>query len=117
MEEAARLCDRVAIMDHGKILALDRPASLVASLGAEQIVEFRVRPELPAEVLAGLVGVSGVVRADGAWKLRVSRIGAALPALLAEIERRGVVLESLATHQATLEDVFVSMTGRALRDE
>ncbi len=117
MEEAARLCDRVAIMDHGRILALDRPASLVASLGAEQIVEFRVRPEIPAEVLAGLVGVSGVQRADGAWKLRVSRIAEALPALLSEIARRGGALESLATHQATLEDVFVSMTGRALRDE
>ena len=117
MEEAARLCDRVAIMDHGRILALDRPASLVASLGAEQIVEFRARPELPREALAGLPGVSGVVRAEGAWKLSVRRIGEALPALLAEIERRGVALESLATHQATLEDVFVSMTGRALRDE
>jgi len=117
MEEAARLCDRVAIMDHGRILALDRPASLIASLGAEQIVEFRVRPDLPAELLGSLPAVTGVVRADGAWKLRVGRIGEALPALLAEIERRGVALESLATHQATLEDVFVNMTGRALRDE
>ncbi len=117
MEEAARLCDRVAIMDHGRILALDRPAALVASLGAEQIVEFRVRPELPSEALAGLAGVSSAARDGGGWKLRVARIGEALPALLAEIERRGVALESLATHQATLEDVFVSMTGRALRDE
>ena len=117
MEEAARLCDRVAIMDHGTILALDRPAALVASLGAEQIVEFRVRPDLPEAVLSGLNGVTGVVRTDGAWKLRVARIGEALPGLLAEIERRGVVLETLTTHQATLEDVFVSMTGRALRDE
>jgi ABC-2 type transport system ATP-binding protein len=117
MEEAARLCDRVAIMDHGKILALDRPAALVASLGAEQIVEFRVRPDLSPEVMTGLVGVSSVVRTEGTWKLSVRRIGEALPALLAEIERQEVVLESLATHQATLEDVFVSMTGRALRDE
>jgi ABC-2 type transport system ATP-binding protein len=117
MEEAARLCDRVAIMDHGTILALDRPAALVASLGAEQIVEFRVRPDLPEAVLSGLNGVTGVVRTDGAWKLRVARIGEALPGLLAEIERRGVALETLTTHQATLEDVFVSMTGRALRDE
>ncbi|HVN74962.1 MAG TPA: ABC transporter ATP-binding protein [Thermoanaerobaculaceae bacterium] len=117
MEEAARLCDRVAIMDHGRILALDTPAALIASLGAEQIVEFRVRPEVEPEVLSGLVGVSAVVRTGGTWKLRVSRIGEALPALLAELDRRRVALESLATHQATLEDVFVSMTGRALRDE
>ncbi len=117
MEEAARLCDRVAIMDHARILALDRPAALVAALGAEQIVEFRARPEPPLDALAGLAGVSGVVRADAAWKLRVTRIGEALPALLAELERRGCALETLATHQATLEDVFVSMTGRALHDE
>jgi ABC-2 type transport system ATP-binding protein len=89
----------------------------VASLGAEQIVEFRVRPDLSPEVMTGLVGVSSVVRTEGTWKLSVRRIGEALPALLAEIERQEVVLESLATHQATLEDVFVSMTGRALRDE
>jgi ABC-2 type transport system ATP-binding protein len=57
------------------------------------------------------------VRTDGGWKLSVLRIGEALPALLAELERQGLALESLATHQATLEDVFVSMTGRALRDE
>ncbi len=117
MEEAARLCDRVAIMDHGKVIALDTPARLVASLGAEQIVELSVRVELDPAELAVLPGVSGVHRKDGAYRLSVSAIGAALPALLRQLQSRGVAIESLTTHQATLEDVFVSLTGRVLRDE
>ncbi|MDD5562454.1 MAG: ABC transporter ATP-binding protein [Thermoanaerobaculaceae bacterium] len=116
MEEATRLCDRVAIMDHGRILTLGRPDALVAALGADQIVEFRAQGEVARERLAGLPGVGGAIRAGDAWQLSVRRIDEALPALLAELERSGVALESLATHQATLEDVFVSLTGRALRD-
>jgi ABC-2 type transport system ATP-binding protein len=117
MEEAARLCDRVAIMDHGTILSLDRPAALVASLGAEQIVEVTVRGGLDAAALAGLPGVGSVAGKEGSFRLSVQRIGEMMPALLMELERCGVVLESLTTHQATLEDVFVHLTGRALRDE
>ena len=116
MEEASRLCDRVAIMDRGRILTLGRPAALVAALGADQIVEFHARGEVVRDRLAALPGVRGAVRTDDAWQLSVRRIDEALPALLAELERSGVALESLATHQATLEDVFVSLTGRALRD-
>ena len=117
MEEAARLCDRVAIMDHGKVIALDTPARLVASLGVEQIVELSVRAELDPAELAGLPGVSGVNRKDGTYRLSVSAIGAALPALLRQLQSHGVAIESLTTHQATLEDVFVSLTGHELRDE
>jgi ABC-2 type transport system ATP-binding protein len=117
MEEAARLCDRVAILDHGTILAMDRPAALVAALAAEQIVEFQIRGDLDAAEFANLPGISGAAGGDGAFRLSVRRIGEAMPALLVELERRGVVLESLTTHQATLEDVFVQLTGRALRDE
>ncbi len=117
MEEAARLCDRVAIMERGAILALDRPASLVASLGAQQIVEFQVRGALATSALAALPGASGVQGKDGAFRLSVDRIGEAMPALLGELERQGIALESLTTHQASLEDVFVHLTGRALRDE
>jgi ABC-2 type transport system ATP-binding protein len=117
MEEAARLCDRVAIMDRGTILALDRPAALVAALAAEQIVEFQIRGDLDASALARLPGISGVSGGDGTFRLSVQRIGEAMPALLVELERRRVTLESLTTHQATLEDVFVQLTGRALRDE
>jgi ABC-2 type transport system ATP-binding protein len=117
MEEAARLCDRVAIMDHGRMLALDRPTALVASLGAEQILEFRVRGPFSDAALASLPGVSSVARKDTAYRLSVRRIGDAMPALLGELERQSAALDSLTTHQATLEDVFVHLTGRALRDE
>ena len=118
MEEAARLCDRVAIMDHGRIIALGTPAELVASLGADQIVEMSVAGELREGEFAGLPGVTSVRRREGgAYSLTVGDIALALPALLGELARQGVRLETLATHEATLEDVFVSLTGRNLRDE
>jgi len=126
MEEAARLCDRVAIIDHGRLIAEGTPTALVDSLNAEQIVEFRAHahahahaapPALDEAAVAALPGVSALSRRDGAVVLRVARIAEALPALLAELERQGVALESLTTKQPTLEDVFVSLTGRGLRDE
>ncbi|MCU0293523.1 MAG: ABC transporter ATP-binding protein [Thermoanaerobaculaceae bacterium] len=117
MEEAARLCDRVAILDHGKVIALGSPAELVASLHAEQIVEVELAGFLDAAVLGDLPGVSGVTSRVDSVRLSVRDIGAALPALLATLERAGVGLRRLTTHQATLEDVFVHLTGRALREE
>jgi ABC-2 type transport system ATP-binding protein len=116
MEEAARLCDRVAIMDHGKVIALGTPAELIESLGADQIVEFSVTKELADEALQGLPAVTHLHKRDGDYSLTVSEIGVALPALLAEIERQQSEIVTLTTHQATLEDVFVSLTGRMLRD-
>jgi len=116
MEEAARLCDRVAIMDHGKVIALDAPSALVESLGADQIVEFSVKGAFEETSIERLPGVRGVRKRNGSYSLTVSEIGAALPSLLAEIERQGAEIITLTTHQATLEDVFVSLTGRMLRD-
>ncbi|MCI0487684.1 MAG: ABC transporter ATP-binding protein [Blastocatellia bacterium] len=117
MEEAARLCDRVAIMDHGKIIALDTPSALIASLGADQIVEFSIKGALQDADINRLPGVRSLRERNGGYSLTVSEIGAALPALLAEIEGQGAQLITLTTHQATLEDVFVSLTGRTLRDD
>ena len=116
MEEAARLCDRVAIMDHGKVIALGTPAELIESLGADQIVEFSVKQELADDALKDLPAVTHLHKRDGDYALTVSEIGVALPALLAEIERQQSEIVTLTTHQATLEDVFVSLTGRMLRD-
>lgn len=116
MEEAAQLCDRVAIMDRGRMIALGTPAELVASLNAEQIVEFNVTGELDEISLIQLPAVRSARRRDGEYLLSVSDISVALPALLAALERQHLKLVSLTTHQATLEDVFVSLTGRMLRD-
>ena len=123
MEEAERLCDRVAIMDHGKVIALDTPRALIASLGAEHVVEFALadgtgRPGAapPPEDLAALPGVRAVRLGPDRVALTVAEVHRAVPALLALLERRGAELSLLATHHATLEDVFVALTGRQLRD-
>ncbi|HEY6332618.1 MAG TPA: ABC transporter ATP-binding protein [Blastocatellia bacterium] len=116
MEEAARLCDRVAIMDHGKTIASGSPAELIASLGADQIVEFSVKGTLDQAPLSGLPGVRAAREREGKHSLTVSDTGSALPALLAELENQRIKLDSLTTHEATLEDVFVSLTGRMLRE-
>src|SRR5215210_3879418 len=88
MEEAARLCDRVGVMDHGRVIALDTPTKLIESLGADQIVEFSVKGEMDEQGLENLAGVRGVRAAGDGYALTVSDIGTALPALLAEIERQ-----------------------------
>ncbi len=117
MEEAARLCDRVAIIDQGRIIALGTPAELVASLGAEQVVELTTSPAVATDTLSALPGVGSAGEHGGAVRLHVREIGMVLPALLAELERQGARMEQLTTHQATLEDLFVHLTGRGLRDE
>ena len=116
MEEATRLCDRVAIMDHGKIIALGAPLELIESLGADQIIEFRVTKEIADDALTSLPAVSNLHKRDDDYSLTVAEMGVALPALLEEIKRQQSELVSLTTHQATLEDVFVKLTGRMLRE-
>ncbi|HET9527179.1 MAG TPA: ABC transporter ATP-binding protein [Pyrinomonadaceae bacterium] len=116
MEEATRLCDRVAIMDHGKVIALGTPAELIESLGADQVIEFSVSNPLADDVLTNLPAVTSLHQRGEGYALTVSEIAIALPALLAELERQQSELVTLTTHQATLEDVFVSLTGRMLRD-
>jgi len=118
MDEAERLCDRVAVVDRGRVIALGTPRALIASLGAEHVVEFGVAgPPPPEAELLGLPGV-GEVNPDGATvRLTVSHPHATVPALLALLAGRGATLTQLATHHATLEDVFLHLTGRRLRDE
>jgi ABC-2 type transport system ATP-binding protein len=118
MEEAERLCDRVAIVDHGRAIALGTPRELVQSLGADHVVEFALGEGvvLAPEALAGVRGVQGVRSDHGTWALTVAELHLAVPEILAELERRGATLAELRTHSATLEDVFVSLTGRHLRE-
>ncbi len=119
MEEAERLCDRVAVMDHGKVIALGTPRELIASLGADHVVEFRLGeddPALPDDVLAALPAVESARRDGATYTLTVSEPHRALPALMAELQRRDATLTELLTHSATLEDLFLSLTGRHLRD-
>ena len=116
MEEATRLCDRVAIMDHGKVIALGTPAELIESLGADQVIEFSVTNPVTEDALTNIPAVKHLHKRGETHALTVSEIGVALPALLAEMKRQQSELVTLTTHQATLEDVFVSLTGRMLRD-
>jgi ABC-2 type transport system ATP-binding protein len=121
MDEAERLCERVAIMDHGKIIALGSPRELVASIGAEHVVEFSVddgaAQRIDAAQLRAIEGVRDAHADNGVVRMQVTALHRAVPALLAELVRRDVPLTELRTHSATLEDVFVTLTGRHLRDE
>jgi ABC-2 type transport system ATP-binding protein len=118
MEEAARLCDRVAVVDHGKPIALGTPRDLVASLGAEHVIEFTVEAveRLNTDELHALPSVEGVRREEGRFRLTVREVHRTVPALLSLLAEQGAAVSYLTTHHATLEDVFVSLTGRTLRD-
>jgi len=118
MDEAERLCDRVAVVDRGKVIALGTPAELVASIGGQQVIEvgFENGVALDDGELRTLPGVRRVARAGGGVSLAVDRLHETLPALLGLAQERRAQLSRLATHHATLEDVFVTLTGRQLRE-
>jgi ABC-2 type transport system ATP-binding protein len=116
MEEAERLCDRIAIVDHGHLIALGTPQELIAKLEARNIIEFSSNPPLPEETLRNLPGCHGCTHHNGVWQLRVDSLAESVPQLLAAVEKSGAKLVSLSTHAATLEDLFVTLTGRELRD-
>jgi ABC-2 type transport system ATP-binding protein len=120
MDEAERLCERVAIMDNGKQIALGSPHELIASICAEHLVAFSAGSnsnKLDVSALRGIQGVRDVRSENGSVEMQVTELHLAVPALLAELSRQNIPLTELSTHSATLEDVFVSLTGRHLRDE
>jgi ABC-2 type transport system ATP-binding protein len=119
MDEAERLCDRVAIVDHGRVISLGTPRELIASLGAGHVVEFGVdgSQDLDERTLLSLAGVKSARRSGGRWALQVGAAHETIPLLLAELTERALPLTELSTHSPTLEDVFVTLTGRSLRDD
>ncbi len=120
MEEAERLCDRVAIVDRGAIIAEGTPRALIASIGVEHVVEFspgEAGRRLDCDSLGRIAGVRDVRREGGMVRLQATELHYVVPALLVELDRQHVPLEELRTRSATLEDVFVALTGRHLRDD
>ena len=122
MDEAERLCDRVAVIDHGKVIALGTPAELIARLGGEHVIDFaldgRQRGRRRSEDLRpAAVGPDGRGAEAGGYTLRSAEPHAPLPALLDLLRRTRRTLAGLTTRHASLEDVFVTLTGRHLRDD
>jgi len=118
MDEAEQLCDRLAIIDHGKVIAEGTPPQLISKLGGEHIVEFELEAgrAVEEELLKTLPGVKAVRAVAGTTQLTVSEPHVAVPALVSLLQQRGLPFSRLTTHHSTLEDVFVSLTGRGLRD-
>jgi ABC-2 type transport system ATP-binding protein len=119
MDEAEKLCDRVAIVDHGTVIALGTPSELIAKLGGDHLVEFAVEDgvALDDNKLRVLPAVTGVRREGDVYCLAVTAPHVTIPALLQEVSAKDGNLIQLTTRHASLEDVFVSLTGRHLRDE
>ena len=107
---------RVAVVDRGKVIALGTPAELIASLGGQQVIVAQLDGALADAELTALPGVHRLSRAGGSVSLAVEKLHETLPALLGLAQSRGAALTQLSTHQATLEDVFVNLTGRQLRE-
>ncbi len=119
MDEAERLCDRLAIIDHGQVIAEGTPADLIDRLGGHHVVEFSVSGNSDGAALdtwRGLPGVESVRHDDGLVCLNVREPHLTIPALLDAVEHQGSQLLHLTTRQASLEDVFVRLTGRHLRE-
>jgi ABC-2 type transport system ATP-binding protein len=118
MDEAERLCDRLAIVDHGVIIAEGTPPDLIDRLGGHHVVEFEVSENGAGDqVWRGLPSVEGVRHDDGLVCLNVREPHRTIPALLEAVDQQGAQLLHLTTRQASLEDVFVNLTGRHLREE
>jgi ABC-2 type transport system ATP-binding protein len=120
MDEAQRLCDRVAIVDRGNVIALGTPAELIASIGVSHLVELSAIDGADTVDLTSMRAIEGVRDArseNGTISVQAVDLHRVLPALLQELRRQEIPLAELRTHSATLEDVFVSLTGRHLRDD
>jgi ABC-2 type transport system ATP-binding protein len=116
MDEAERLCDRIAIVDKGRIVALGTPRELIAAIGGEDIVEVSTEPPTALPDVEALPGVVSATADGEGVRLTVRGLHVALPALLARLEQRGARATRLLTRHATLEDVFLQVTGRRFEE-
>lgn len=116
MEEAERLCDRVAIVDHGKIIALDQPQALVRQYFQEQAIEFQARQQPADGLLEKLAGVSNVQRNEHAITCYSTDVPATMAGLLDLAKSGALAFDDLTVRRATLEDVFLKLTGRRIRE-
>ena len=119
MEEADRLCERVAIMDHGRILALDTPAALKQSIGADTIVTVRTTGDpgrLAGRLAADVEGVTRTRTTDDKIELHMQGADRLVPRIVLAAEREGFDLSDVSIAEPTLETVFISLTGKDLRD-
>ncbi len=118
MDEADKLCDRIAIVDHGKLVALDSPLKLKAAIPGKNILEvsFSTVPEGWLKVLEGLPDVTEVKGDDHVFRLTSENGPATTVALMEAARQAGIAVASLSVQSTTLDDVFVHFTGRALRD-
>lgn len=116
MDEAQRLCDRVAIIDRGQVIALGTPRELIQSLGGTEVVELTFDGPADEGWVGALPGVHAVKARNDGLSLTVEQLHKTLPLLIAQLQQTGRTLTGLSTHHATLEDVFVNLTGRQLRD-
>jgi ABC-2 type transport system ATP-binding protein len=121
MDEAERLCDRLAIVDHGQIIAEGTPSELIERLGGHHVVEFQASGNgldgAALQTWRALPGVESVRHDDGLVCLTVREPHLTIPALLEAVQKQGSRLLHLTTRQASLEDVFVNLTGRHLREQ
>lgn len=116
MEEAEVLCDRIAIMDHAKIIALDKPSGLIHLADTGATIEFHVDRPVDVAALQQLTGVDEAKSEDHTIMLRTKNPAATLPSLFTYVQAQGVAIQNMQMHQATLEDVFLKLTGRKLRE-
>jgi len=118
MDEADKLCDRIAIVDHGKLMALDSPLKLTASIPGQNILEasFSATPPGWEETLQALPEVESVTAFEHVFRIKSANGPATAMALMEAASRAGVAVNSLSVQSTTLDDVFVHYTGAALRD-
>jgi ABC-2 type transport system ATP-binding protein len=118
MDEADRLCDRIAIIDHGELKALDSPLTLKASIAGQTVIEvtFSTTPDGWLDRLSALAGVDRVVQHGPVFRVHATNGPAAASAIFGAAAAAGLTVASLAVQSTTLDDVFVHYTGRDLRD-